>query len=76
MGLVMQELVYSLNYVLEHTDLMWNWVHIEVEKVSVRMCNLCGEYCESVKTLFMEFPCLFRAPYIIYRALKKCRERI
>ena len=31
----MQELVYSSNYILEHMDLMRNWVDIEVEKVSV-----------------------------------------
>ena len=42
----MQELVYSLNYVLECMDLMRSWVDIEVEKVS--MCNLCGDDCESV----------------------------
>ena len=35
MGWVMQELVYSLNYVLEHMDLMRSWVDIEVEKVSI-----------------------------------------
>ena len=44
----MQELVYSLNYVLERMDLMRSWVDIEVEKVSIIiMCNLCGEDCES-----------------------------
>ena len=31
---------YSLNYVLEHMDLMRNWVDIEVEKVSV--CVICA----------------------------------
>ena len=46
-GWVMQELVYSLNYILERMDLMRSWVDIEVEKVSF-MCNLCGEDCESV----------------------------
>ena len=39
MGWVMQELVYSLNYVLECMDLMRCWVDIEVEKVSV--CVIC-----------------------------------
>ena len=39
----MQELVYSLNYVLERMDLMRSWVDIEVEKVSIIMCNLSGE---------------------------------
>ena len=40
-GVVMQELVYSLNYVLEHMDLMRNWVDIiEVEKVNV--CVICA----------------------------------
>ena len=39
MGSVMQEHVYSLNDVLEHIDLMRNWVDIEVEKVSV--CVIC-----------------------------------
>ena len=37
---VMHELVYSLNYVLEHMDLMRNWVNIKVEKVSV--CVICA----------------------------------
>ena len=36
----MQELIYSLNYILEHMDLMRNWVNIEVEKVSV--CVICA----------------------------------
>ena len=35
----MQELVYSLKYVLERMDLM-SWVDIEVEKVSV--CVICA----------------------------------
>ena len=39
MGRVMQELVYSLNYVLERMDLM-SWVDIEVEKVSI--CVICA----------------------------------
>ena len=34
MGCVMQELVYSLNCVLEHMNLMRNWVDIELEKCS------------------------------------------
>ena len=38
-GWVMQELVYSLNYVLERMDLMRSWVDIEVEKVSI--CVIC-----------------------------------
>ena len=29
-------------------DLMRSWVDIEVEKVSIIMCNLCGEERESV----------------------------
>ena len=44
----MQELVYSLNYVLECMDLMRSWVDIEVDKVYKSMRNLCGEDCESV----------------------------
>ena len=36
----MQELVYCLRYVLEHMDLMRNWVDIEVEMVSV--CVICA----------------------------------
>ena len=40
MGWVMQELVYSLNYVLEYMDLMRSWVDIEVEKVSI--CVICA----------------------------------
>ena len=40
MGWMKQELVYSLNYVLEHMDLMRNWVDVEVEKVSV--CVICA----------------------------------
>ena len=63
MGWVMQELVYSLNYVLERMDLMRSWVDIEVEKVS--MCNLCGEDCESMGhflwncLVYSEFRALF-----------------
>ena len=37
----MQKLVYSLNYVLEHMDLMRNWVDIEVEKV-LSVCVICA----------------------------------
>ena len=44
----MQELVYSLNYILEHKDLMRNWVDIEVYREDKCMCNLCCEDCESV----------------------------
>ena len=40
MGWVMQEPIYSLNYVLEHMDLMRNWVDVEVEKVSE--CVICA----------------------------------
>ena len=40
MGWVMQELVYSLNYVLECMDLMRSGVDIEVEKVSI--CVICA----------------------------------
>ena len=39
-GWVMQELVYSLNYVLERMDLMRSWVDIDVEKVSI--CVICA----------------------------------
>ena len=39
-GWVMQELVYSLNYVLERMDLMRSWVDIEVEKVGI--CVICA----------------------------------
>ena len=35
----MQELVYCLSYVLEHMDLMRNWVDIEVEMVGVCVIN-------------------------------------
>ena len=35
----MQELIYSLSCILEHMNLMRNWVDIEVEKVSV--CVIC-----------------------------------
>ena len=52
----MQELVYSLNYVLERMDLMRSWVDIEVEKVSIYMCNLCGEDCESVSHFLWNCP--------------------
>ena len=41
MGWVMQELVYSLNYVLERTDLMRSWADIEVEKVG-GICVICA----------------------------------
>ena len=46
MGWLMQELVYSLNYVLERMDLMRSWVDIEVEKVSI--CVICVVRTESV----------------------------
>ena len=46
MGWVMQELVYSLNYVLERMDLMRSWVDIAVEKVSI--CVICAVRTESV----------------------------
>ena len=38
----MQDIVYSLSYVLEHMDLMRNWVD------SKCVCNLCCEDCDSV----------------------------
>ena len=34
------------------------------------MCNLCGEDSESVGHIFVELPCLFKAPCIIFRASK------
>ena len=37
-----------LNYVLEHMDLMRDWVDIKVYREGKCMCNLCGEDCESV----------------------------
>ena len=37
-------------------DLMKNWVDIEVEMVSVAMCNLCGEDCESVDHFLWNCP--------------------
>ena len=37
MGLVMQEIVYFLSYILEDMHIMRSWVDIEVEKVCV-MC--------------------------------------
>ena len=56
----MQELVYCLSYVLEHVlehmDLMRNWVDIEVEIASVAMCNLCGDDCESVDHFLWNCP--------------------
>ena len=45
-GWVMQQLIYSLNYVLERMDLMRSWVDIEVEKVGV--CVICAVRTESV----------------------------
>ena len=53
MGRVMQELVYSLNCVLERMDLMRSWV--DRGREGKCMCNLCGEDCESVGH-FVEFP--------------------
>ena len=35
------------------------------------MCNLCGEDSESVGHIFVELPCLFKAPCIIFRASQK-----
>ena len=64
----MQELVYSLSYILEHKDLMRYWVNIEVYREDKCMCNLCCEDCESVGHFS---PGLFRAPRIIFRASKK-----
>ena len=49
---VMQELVYSLNYVLERMDLMRSWVDIEVEKVSV--CVICAVRTVKVWVTFCE----------------------
>ena len=66
----MQELVYSLNYVLECMDLMKSWVDIEVEMVSSYMCNLCGEDCESVGHFLWNCPVYFRVLCIIFRASK------
>ena len=44
----MQELVYSLNYVLERMDFEELGRHRGREGISIIMCNLCGEDCESV----------------------------
>ena len=44
----MQELVYSLNYVLERMDLMRSWVYRHRGREGKCMCNLCGEDYESV----------------------------
>ena len=69
MGWVMQELVYSLNYVLERMDLMRSCIDIEVEKVSI--CEICTVRIVKVWVTFVEFPGVFRAPCIIFRASKK-----
>ena len=50
MGWVMQELIYSLNYVLEHMDLMRNWVRHKGREGKC-MCNLCSEDWEVWVTL-------------------------
>ena len=68
MGWVMQELVYSLNYVLEHMDLMRSWVDIEVEKVSV--CVICVMRTVKVWVTFCGIAWLLRVPCIIFRAPK------
>ena len=48
----MQELVYSLNCILEHMDLMRIWVDIEVEVVSV--CVICAVRTVEVWVTFVE----------------------
>ena len=53
LGWVMQELVYSLNYVLERRS----WVHIEVDKVSI--CVICA-----VRTVKMWVTFCGIAPFI------------
>ena len=67
-GWVMQELVYSLNYVLECMDLMRSWVDIKVEKVSI--CVICAVSTVKVWVIFVELPRLFRVPCIIFRESK------
>ena len=68
MGRVMQELVYSLNYVLEHGFNEELGRHRSREGKC--MCNLWGEDCESVGH-FVGLPVFFRAPCIIFRASEK-----
>ena len=68
-GWVMQELVYSLNYVLEHMDLMRSWVNIEVEKVSI--CVICAVRTVKVWITFCGIAPFIKAPCIIFRASKK-----
>ena len=65
----MQELVYCLSYVLEHMDLMRNWVDREVEVVSV--CVICAVRTVKVWITFCGITSLFRAPCIIFKAFKK-----
>ena len=55
MGWVMQELVYSLNYVLECMDLMRSWVDIEAEKVSI--CVICAVRTVKVWVTFCGINC-------------------
>ena len=52
-------LVYFFSYILEHMDLMIKWLDIKVEMVSVRMCNLCSEGCESVGHFLWDCPAYF-----------------
>ena len=71
----MQELIYSLNYVLERMDLLRNLVDIEVEKVSIIylpfLCVICVGRTVKVCVTFVELPGLFRHSCIIFRASKK-----
>ena len=55
----MQEFVYSSSYVLEHMDLLRNWVDLEVEMVS--LCVICAVRIVKVWITFLKLPSLFRA---------------
>ena len=64
----MQGLVSCLSYVLEHMDLMMDFVDIVVEMVSV-MRNLCGENCESVGHFLWNFPA-YSEHYALFWSIK------
>ena len=65
----MQELVYSLSYVLEHMDLLRNWVYRHRRSEGKCMRN-CAVRTVKVWITFVELPSLFRAPCIIFRSLQ------
>ena len=67
----MQELVYCLSYILEHMDLMRNWVDREVKMVSVCMCNLCGEDRESVDHFLWNYPAYSKRHALFSKHLKR-----